>query len=188
MKSLYLLGILPPPRLTEQIQEIRLECSKKFGVHKALKPPVHITLRPPFWVEETFEKQFIRLLNQQTVQLEPFKQVLENFDAFNPQVVYIRALKNPGLIALHQSIAELFRKYPIDKKETKSSRTFHPHITIAYRDVLPEVFPLIWQEYKDRRFKHSFNVKQYTLLKHDRIKWNILEHFKLNGSAQGSLF
>ncbi|HYK77004.1 MAG TPA: 2'-5' RNA ligase family protein [Daejeonella sp.] len=182
MSSLYLLGILPPARLSEQIHQIRLECSRKFGVQKALRPPVHITLYPPFWSEDAFEKQLILLLNLQTAQLSPFKQVLENFGAFQPRVVFIRAHPNQALLNLHQSIIELFQKHPIDKREQHKQGAFHPHITIAYRDVLPEIFPLIWQDYKDRKFKHSFNVKKYALLKHDGLKWHVLESFKLGGN------
>lgn len=121
-------------------------------------------------------------------QLTPFVQKLENFDEFNSQVICIRALKSPELIELRQAIVSVFRKYQIDPKETTGSLPYLPHITIAYRDVLPEVFPLIWKEYKDRKFKKQFLVNRFTLLRHDNERWNIHEEFTLSGSNQPLLF
>lgn len=190
MSNLYLLAILPPLQLSEEIHQIRLECSEKFGVMKALRPPVHITLYRPFRAEEAFEKQLIRLLGPGTADIPPFTQKLENFGSFSNKVVFINALKTPELISLHKAIVSIFRKNHIDRQEEKqTSQAFSPHITIAYRDVLPEVFPKIWQEYKDRRFKRNFTADHFTLLKHDKVKWNPIKDFTLGSSGdQPSLF
>jgi 2'-5' RNA ligase len=186
MPGLYLLAVLPPKQLSEEINEIRIECSEKFGVKKALKPPVHITLYRPFHMEISFEKQMIRLLHQATSHLQPYDQQLENFGSFNLDVIYIHALKNQVITDLHQAIVSVFRKHPVDPQ--KKSSAFSPHITIAYRDVLPQVFPLIWNEYKDRKFKRKFWADHFTLLRHDGVQWNRVEDFKLMGPEQPSLF
>ncbi|HXH98820.1 MAG TPA: 2'-5' RNA ligase family protein [Sphingobacteriaceae bacterium] len=188
MKSLYLLALLPPPDLSSQINEIRKECSEKFKVYKALKHPVHITLYRPISMEETFEKKFIQLMKSVGRTVKPFTQELENFHEFNSQVICIRALKSAELNDLRQSIVSVFRKHRIDPKETKGSLAFIPHITIAYRDVLPEVFPLIWEEYKDQKFKKKFLAERFSLLKHDLKQWNVLEEFRLLKAEQPSLF
>ena len=188
MKSLYLLALLPPPDLSAQIDEIRKECSEKFKVYKALRPPVHITLYRPVYMEESFEKRFSLLMKTVGYSVKPFIQELENFDEFNSQVVYIKALKNTGLLELRQLIVSVFRKHRIDPKESTGSLSFLPHITIAYRDVLPEVFPLIWAEYKGRKFKKKFSADHFTLLKHDQKQWNVLENFKFVKTDQPSLF
>lgn len=188
MKSLYLLALLPPPDLSSQIDEIRKECSEKFKVYKALRPPVHITLYRPVFMEEGFEKNFSILMKSVAYSLKPFMQKLENFDEFNSQVVCIKALKSAALNDLRQSIVSVFRKHRIDPKETSGSLPYLPHITIAYRDVLPEVFPLIWEEYKNRKFKKRFLIDRFTLLKHDNQRWNVHEEFMLSGIDQPLLF
>lgn len=188
MKSLYLLALLPPPDLSAQIDEIRKECSEKFKVYKALRPPVHITLYRPLSMEESFERKLISLMKEVGSGVKPFIQELQNFDEFNSQVVCIKALKNPELLELRQLIISVFRKYRIDPKETNGSLPFLPHITIAYRDVLPEVFPLIWNEYKDRKFKKKFTADHFTLLKHDQKQWNVLENFRFLKADQPALF
>ena len=58
---------------------------------------------------------------------------------------------------LHQAIVFVFRKHPFDSQ--KKSSTFSPHITNTYRDVLSQIFPQIWNEYKDRKFKRKNSVR-----------------------------
>ena|SRR5690606_15635674 len=190
MTNLYLIAILPPEDLSRQIHEIRVQCSEKFGVHKALKPPVHITLFRPFKMELSFESKMIRLLQEAVSGHQPFRQDLENFEAFDMHAVVIRALKNPEIMKLQRAVASVFKKNNIDRLPPSSrNMAFRPHLTIAYRDILPEVFPLIWQEYKDVRFKRSFTAGQFSLLKHDGKQWNVIADIDLRGvNAQGKLF
>ncbi len=181
MQSLYLIAVLPPDDLSRQIHEIRLHCADKFGVQKALKPPVHITLYRPFKMEDTFEGRMLRLLQSAASGLHPFRQDLENFEAFDMHAVVIRALKNPEIMKLQRAVASVFRRNEIDKKVPGTkSLPFRPHLTIAYRDILPEVFPMIWEEYKDVRFKRSFTLDHFSLLKHDGKQWHRINDFKLS--------
>ncbi|MEJ7692226.1 2'-5' RNA ligase family protein [Daejeonella sp.] len=181
MTSLYLIAILPPEDLSRQIHDIRLQCAEKFGVQKALKPPVHITLYRPFKIEDAFEGRMIRLLQSLASGLQPFRQDIENFEAFDSHAVVIRALKNPEIMRLQRAVASVFRKNEIDRQSPGSKNLpFRPHLTVAYRDILPEVFPMIWNEYKDARFKRAFTVEHFSLLKHDGEKWNRINDFKLS--------
>jgi 2'-5' RNA ligase len=181
MPSLYLIAVLPNDDLSRQIHEIRVQCAEKFGVQKALKPPVHITLYRPFKIEGTFENKLIRLLQSAASGLHPFRQDIENFEAFDTHAVVIRALKNPEIMKLQRAVGSVFRKNEIDKQPPGSKNfPFRPHLTIAYRDILPEVFPMIWHEYKDARFKRNFTVDHFSLLKHDGKQWNKINDFKLS--------
>ncbi len=181
MPSLYLIAVLPPEDLSHQINEIRVQCSEKFGVQKALKQPVHITLYRPFKMETAYESKMIRLLKSAASSLHPFKQDLENFEGFDTHAVVIRALKNPEIMKLQRAVASIFRINEIDKLPPGTKNLpFRPHLTIAYRDILPEVFPMIWEEYKDARFKRTFTTDHFSLLKHDGEQWNRISDFKLS--------
>ncbi|NEU08266.1 2'-5' RNA ligase family protein [Flavihumibacter sp. R14] len=184
MKGLYLIALLPGADISEQIHEIRLECSEKFDVYKALRPPVHITLYPPFYFDEANEKRLIYVLHQQTRGLSSFTQLIANFGHFRKEVVFVNALNSPGLTSLHESIIAVFRK--ANDKQVFKPVAFHPHLTIAYRDITPEKFDRIWGEYNNREYKTSFIADHFTLLKHDRIKWNPIANFKLGGTGQPS--
>ncbi|HCN84679.1 MAG TPA: hypothetical protein DIT07_13830 [Sphingobacteriaceae bacterium] len=187
MKNLYLIAILPPQQLSEQIDEIRKECAERHNVKAALKAPAHITLFRPFFLEPKRENWLIKLLLPATNQV-PFEQELENFDSFNMHVVFIRAIKNASVTSLHRSISAIINRNKIDPKEVKGNTLFRPHITIAYRDIPPEVFPVMWEEYKNRKFKRDFIVESFSLLKHDCKQWNVFREFYLKQSIALTLF
>lgn len=186
--SLYLTAILPPADLSEEIDEIRKELSVKYQVFAALKPPVHITLYRPLDVESKLENYLINLLKPIGNLHKPFVQELENFDSFNNKTLFVHCLKQPLLNNLQKDISTVIYKNQIDVPEVKSNSSFHPHITIAYRDVKPEVFIPLWDEFKNRKLKRRFTVDRFTLLKHDGKKWQPIEHFSLSKQDELLLF
>lgn len=187
MKNLYLIAILPPQQLSEQVDDIRKECAEKYDIKAALKAPVHITLFRPFFLEQEREIWLVKLLLPAANQA-PFEQELENFDSFNMHVVFIRTIKNTFISLLQRNISATINRHKIDPKEAKGNTLFRPHITIAYRDIPPEVFPAIWEEYKNRKFKRDFMVNAFSLLKHDGKRWNVFREFNLKTFDDLTLF
>ena len=70
--------------------------------------------------------------------------------------------------------SSLFPKdiHPVDAQ-------FKPHVTIAYRDLMPEMFSKAWGEYKLKSFNAEFEVDAFYLLQHDTKKWNIISTYSL---------
>jgi 2'-5' RNA ligase len=188
MENLYLTAILPPEQLTEQIDEIRKECAEKFNVKAGLKPPVHITLFRPFKLESEREEHLLKILNPVTYNYDPFEISLENFDTFHSHVVFIRVTRNKELLDLQHEISGIYNRNKIDFQEVKSRQSFKPHITIAYRDIPAPIFPNMWSEYKDRKFKRRFLINHFTLLKHDGKRWQRFKDYYLKKEAELSLF
>lgn len=184
MHFLYFLAILPPPSTGGEIHQVRLECAEKFKVYKALRPPVHITLYKPFHAEEALEQQIIDLLKAGTSELPSFTQQLENFGSFRKKVVYINALKSQELIRLQSRVNSVIVSNDFDPKPAEQTNpSYNPHITIAYRDLQASDFPAVWNEYKEREFRLSFPVEEFTLLKHQHEIWNPVFSFKLTGNS-----
>lgn len=188
MKSLYLTAIVPDAELTDQIEEIRRECAECYNVKAALKPPVHITLFKPISVEFEREKELVRVLNEVSSKHQPFTLSLENFDTFNNQVVFIKVLKTEPLGNLQKDISSVYHRRHLETEEIKSKKTFHPHITIAYRDIPRTTFPALWNEYKNKRFKRNFSVNGFILFKHNGHKWEVFEEFTLRKVDESLLF
>lgn len=185
MRFLYFLAILPPPLAGGEIHQVRLECAEKFKVYKALRPPVHITLYKPFHAEEVLEEKIIDLLKAGTSELPSFTQELENFGSFRKKVVYINALKSQELISLQSRVNSVILGNQLDPKpDEQPNPSFNPHITIAYRDLQAQDFPAVWNEYREREFRLSFPVGEFTLLKHQQGVWNPVFCFKLRGNTR----
>ena len=55
--------------------------------------------------------------------------------------------------------------------------SFHPHVTIAYRDLSSEDFRKAWAIYKDISFNVNFHVSRAYLLKHNFRQWEVLSEF-----------
>lgn len=176
MSGIYLLAIIPPHELSREIHQIRLLCSEKFGVLKALKPPVHISMYRPFRLEEEFEDNFIHIIQSATAEQVVFEQKIEDFEAFNNHAIVLRALLNPGILKLYTIISTIMKDKGIDKHPTDIF-PFHPHLTIAYRDIKPEVFPLIWKDYKNKKYNASFKADYLSLLKHDGNQWLVIKNY-----------
>ena len=176
MSGIYLLAIIPPHELSREIHQIRLFCSEKFGVLKALKPPVHISMYRPFRLEEEFEDNFILMIQSAIAEQEVFEQEIENFEAFNTHAIVLRALLNPGILKLYSIISTIMKEKGIDKHPTDIF-PFRPHLTIAYRDIKPEIFPLMWEDYKDRKYIAGFKADHLSLLKHDGNQWLVIKNY-----------
>ncbi|WP_207423668.1 2'-5' RNA ligase family protein [Desertivirga brevis] len=185
---LYLTAILLPSPLSEEIDDIRKEISSKYNVYAALKPPVHITLYRPLSIPLTTEKNLIQLLKPVAFMHNSFEQKLQNFDSFNNKTLFVHCVKQPILNNLQKDISAVFHKNKLDPDENKSNSSFHPHITIAFRDVTPEIFIPLWAEYKNRKLKRSFTIDRFTLLRHDGKKWQALEEFLLQKPEELKLF
>jgi 2'-5' RNA ligase len=172
MQDLFFIAILPPSLISKDIDDIRKQCALEYQVYSALKPPVHITLIPPFHLASKLEDKLISSL-QQCRNFQPFTQELRDYDGFPPKVAFINAVKTPGITALHKMLREHVKKF---LKESPGS--INPHITIAYRDVEPPVYKKIMEVYSKRRFRALFTVDKFALLKHDGKKWNLFKEFE----------
>src|SRR6185436_18497531 len=97
---------------------------------------------------------------------------LKNFSAFKPRVIYVDVLPEPRLNELKTALETTLlqsNRFPIKKEE----RPFHPHITIANRDLRKEDFPLAWQHFQQINYEESFMAEAIALLRHNGHVWEI---------------
>ncbi len=182
--QLYMFAIMPPPDLSARIHNERLAFAEQYKFVKALKPPVHITLYPPFQIRiadvSAFEEQISKIQNWASSKA-PFYIELNNygyFENFRSPVLYIDVLRSVQLIELHTDFLKELEKY-IDVK--KKNDRYNPHITIGYRDIDPGVFPAIKTAYSKRVFKATFPCSTFHLWKHDGQNWQVLLAYRLKG-------
>ncbi|MBB6239244.1 2'-5' RNA ligase [Pedobacter sp. AK013] len=180
MENLFLVCLVPPISIVEDIDEIRTYISDKFKVYESLKRPAHITLYPPVKLAAfDIEKSFFKALADASFSL-PFTQVLRNFNSFPEHTFYLDVEQNEGLMRLEKQITKALQPLKLIEKKEK----FNPHLTLAFRDVKPPVFKQISAEFKDRKFKREFQVSSFSVYKHTDKRWQPFKefHFKDPGT------
>jgi 2'-5' RNA ligase len=180
--NLYFIAIIPKKELREKITAFKQDFANRFNSKKALKVFPHITLKAPFKLLPNAHEELLKWFNDLHLLQKQFSIQLENFGAFdnkrNP-VVFVQPVATKELQALQQQLIASFNSvfpgtiHPTDLK-------FHPHITIAYRDLSIEMFKQAWEEYKYKSFHASFRADAVYLLQHDSRKWNIISTHHLS--------
>jgi len=177
-EKLYFIAIIPPQPYKDMISEIKQSFARTYHVTHALKSPPHITLIPPFKMNEAQEKGVTEFLGPFVQNARPFQLKLEHYGCFKPRVIFIKPILNEQLLELYTTISQKFSaEFPTGQS---SRRPFNPHLTIAFRDLKPKIFKLAWKELETKEFKAEFPVDRIFLLKHDGKKWEEFKQFRFN--------
>ena len=56
----------------------------------------------------------------------------------------------------------------------RDNRSFHPHVTIATRDLHKKAFYEAWEIFKKETYKASCRIKGISLLKHNEKNWDVV--------------
>ncbi|HEX6914039.1 MAG TPA: 2'-5' RNA ligase family protein, partial [Chitinophagaceae bacterium] len=81
---------------------------------------------------------------------------------------------NEHLRQMQRDIVNSFRSFFPSISLTDKELEFHPHITVAYRDLDYRIFREAWEEYREKNFDADFEVDNFSLLQHDQKQWNII--------------
>lgn len=175
MENLFLVCLIPPASIIEDIDEIRNNISEKYNVFESLKRPAHITLYNPVKISShEQEEKFFKVLENASY-LDPFEQILRNFSSFAPHTVYIDVVQNDNIMKLQAQIKSALK--PLNIIPAKDVMKFTPHLTIAFKDVKLPVYQLIMEEYKDKSFKRTFAVNGFSVYKHLDKRWRPYKEF-----------
>lgn len=173
MKKSYFIAIYPPQQIIDEIKAFKKDLALRYNNSKALKNDAHITLFPPFSRETELENDIHEAFQRIDTNIAPFEIELNGFGSFpNPKnpVIFVQPENNDHLIDLHTRIKQYFDFI---------SYSFHPHITVGYRDLTFGNYLEAWKDYKHKKYKTRFLVDKITLLRHDG-KWVPIAEKKLN--------
>lgn len=171
----YFLAIVIPSPLFEKIEAVKQDLFLQHNLKGALRSPAHITLHRPFVWQEEKENVLIGKLQSFKFELE-FNIYLENFSFFEPRVIYVDVLSNPQLDLLHNQLKNFAKKELRLFNEADDLRGFHPHITVASRDLKKQKFYELKSQFENEQLIGSFVYRSFCLLKLDK-KWEVLSTF-----------
>jgi len=176
MLQKYFIAIVPPEPLLSSIQEIKQTVFEDYGTKGALRSPGHITLHMPFSWEEEKEEKLIAELSAFTFNT-PFQLQLKDYGCFEPRVVFINVLENAPLAALqHELVKHVKQKLQLFN-QSDDMRGFHPHVTVAFRDLKKPVFYQLWEKYRNEYFAAEFECSSFCLLRHNNQHWDVYREF-----------
>jgi 2'-5' RNA ligase len=174
---MYFIAIVAPDELNNQVLVWKNYMGQHYGCKAALRSPAHITLVPPFSMKEENENELSNYLKEFSAAEKSFPIHVKDFYNFKPRVIFLHVELDSLLIELKERLDIYLlslQKFPVKKEE----RPFHPHITIANRDLHKKDFPKAWDYFQNLSFTARFPANNVSLLKHNNTHWNIARNFQ----------
>jgi 2'-5' RNA ligase len=171
--NMYFIAIVLPNELDEKVLHWKKYMQEKYRCKVGLKSPAHITIVPPFWLEANMEEALLNDVDMVAKDLHPFLVHTNDFSAFKPRTIFIGVAKNPELDNLKRKADQHFA----DKEQYKikiETRQFHPHITIATRDLFKKDFYESWPFFETQEFKEEWEANGLSVLRHNKRNWEVI--------------
>lgn len=171
-KQKYFIALIPPEPVFGQIELVKKQVSETYNNKSALRSPAHITLHMPFEWNEDKEELLIQKLSEFKFG-KPLDIELKNFSCFEPKVLFIDVVKNESLNELQEELVQHIKINLNIFNQADDLRPYHPHVTIAFRDLKKELFYKAWEEFKNKAFSSVFCSTSLSLLKHTGKVWQL---------------
>lgn len=182
--ALFFIALLPPEDIAEEATAFKEQAARRFHSRRALNSPPHITLQPPFrWPEERIG-EIESLLADFAKTATPFQQELRDFDCFKPRVVFVNVVLNDALQDLAARLAAAMT--PLIGEDQIEKRPYHPHMTVAFKDLKPRYFYPAWEYFSRQKYARSFRADALCLLKFQAPRWMVVKSFAFKNPDHGS--
>ena len=169
---MYFIAIVLPGELNKKVLRWKNFMHEKFGCKVGLKSPAHITLIPPFWMHEDREQRLTADIDDISSYARPFTIATKNFSAFKARTIYVDVVVNEKLKSLKAVMDKFFSV--ADYKIKTETRPFHPHITIATRDLHKKDFYEAWTLFDTKKFISAWEATALSVLRHNSKNWEVI--------------
>ena len=170
--KMYFLAIVLPAPFDEKLRRYKKWMQEKWSCNVGLKSPAHITIIPPFWMPEEKEEALREDMEKLAGQVPPFVLTTDNFSAFRPRTIFVAVQPNAVLSQLKKLSADAF--HPLDYGLKIETRPFHPHVTIATRDLHKKDFAEAWPYFEKETCIETLPVDGLSLLRHNSRTWDVV--------------
>jgi 2'-5' RNA ligase len=136
----------------------------------------------PFLWNEEKEKKLTSKIHDFARGRDPIKICLDNFSSFPPRVIFINVTESDALEKLQHDLHRFFKRELDIFNANYQDKPFHPHVTLAFRDLKKAQYHVAWEEFSKKEFKAEFMADKIALLKHNGKSWDVLKEFLLESS------
>ena len=173
----YFIAVIPGPDLSERITSLRKTFLPGVNNRDDHKKFPHITLQHTFSRSEIIEKDLGRCLNELARTVKPFPVKLSGVGHFDGRIIYVKVDESETLNGLYRGVKSiLVNKFQFSTKEV--SADFKPHVTLE-KKIAGEDFNMHWKNIKDVEVNERFIADSFSLLRHNGVKWVVIENYLL---------
>lgn len=183
----HFIGVLVPQELTDTLLNCRNWMNAEYGCHSGYGTPIHITLVPPFHLDEPYTtKDILQSLQTAVAKLLfsdqkqnadsnslptiPFTAHVSGFDAFGDRTIFAKVLPDKNWQPLRDSVLKsLLTTCPETTK--KDTRPFTPHLTVANRDIPQGVSATVLEHFSQLNLTSEFSVNTIAVFTRNRGSW-----------------
>ncbi len=175
-RSLYFLAVVAPEPVQSQLTELKYLARDLFHSGHALNAPAHLTLIPPFFARQDQMDRYVENLYGVLKNHKAFSLRLKGFDKFGRRVIFVDVVPNPMLDKLQADLYD-FHKFFFQGQVKPNG--FHPHFTVAFRDLDEDIFPEAWNYFSNMDYEAVFDVNRIAILRHKDKRWHITDSLDL---------
>lgn len=178
-RILKLIAIIPPEPAFTEIRNEQEYIARKWGPAHALRTPPHITLIPPISLTSGEAGWLYGMAEALSGMYPPFSISLRNYETFKPRVIFINLMHSPELKDLHETWLEAIRLKMPHVLEKFPDRPFHPHVTLAHKDLVRGQYDQMWRFYSARKYDATFPVNEFCILDYNGEGWSVERRYGL---------
>jgi 2'-5' RNA ligase len=170
--DMYYLAVVLPTHLDEKVLGWKQFMKEQYDCKVGLKSPAHITIIPPFWMKPELEHALIQTADYISAAIPAFTIRTNNFSSFKPRTIFIAVADNIELNQLKEQAETAFSQQSAFGIK-KENRPFHPHITIATRDLTKQAYFDAWPMFAEKSFIEEWMADGLSILKHNKKNWDV---------------
>lgn len=165
----HFIGVLVPEDLSLVLEDCRSYMRSRYGCISGQRTPLHVTIVPPFVLNPSYSTEDLsEVLN--SIFFKEFTAHVESFGSFGERTLYARVIEDKSWDELRNTVFHsVSRVFPDTLK--KDHRAFHPHITIANRDIPNGALYEALMRLNGVPLSEVFTVKKLTLFEFKNGRW-----------------
>jgi len=176
IQQTHFVGVLVNEELTDTLEECRTFMNQKYGCKSGHGTPIHITLIPPFSLDEQYTTyQLVETVRYACETLNgisklPFDSELQGFGSFSERTIFANVVTSENWTLLRDSITkEVQASFPGCIK--KSNKPFKTHISVANRDIPDGITFEALQSLSEIELPSAFKVNEIAIFTKKNNRW-----------------
>lgn len=175
-QKLYFVAIVPTNPVQQEIMQFKEDAKNMFLSSRSLNSPAHITVIPPFNLALSEESKLASDISSSLGKIRDIYIELNGFGHFGNKVIYVNVAENQFITDINKKLKKGLEVYLSAEKNQNTK--FHPHITVAFKDLMPEIFKTAWNYFSEIDYQRVCNIDSIELLRHENRMWKIVQSFK----------